>query len=234
MGAGASKNQVKIYPSCDFNGKVIKLPLGKFSLDMLKQQGYPIQSIRSLKIGPKTVVILYENPDLSGSLIKFENISATRTKEVKCLGDDTAEEWTNNVQSLIIQQYNEPGAIPEEAVTGETLDIKADKVNKLDLEGVHQKKIVVRDLDKPLKIKNIDGICVMKHILNSKDKLSEKDMANITKRCENTLEVIPQVSSPENVIESFGVNLINDRMLLFLIILGFILTYIYLQKGRLF
>jgi len=232
MGNSVNKNEVKIYQSCDFKGKSAKLPLGKFSLDMLKEQGYTIDNIQSLKIAPKTVVILYENSDLSGSIIKYENTSATRIKDVKCIGDGSIEEWKNNIKSLIIQKYNEPGSVPD-SVSDEMLDIAADQVNKLDLEGVNQKKIIIRDLDKPLKIRNIDGICVMKHILNNKDNLTEKEMINITKKCSSTLEVIPQVSSPENTIESFGVKLVNNTTLILVLIIGLVLTYMYMKKNRL-
>lgn len=250
MGNGVSTNQVKIYQSCDFKGKALELPLGKFSLDMLQNKGYTLDKIGSLKVGPKTIVFLYENADLSGRLIKVENISDKRVEDIKCLADRSAEEWTNNIQSITIQRYMEPGEIPEDIITDETANIEADKLNKLDLKGVNQRKVIVKDLDKPLNITNIDGICVMKHVLNNKDKLTEKDMINITKKCTNILQVIPPdttkeseyVISPEEEkkIENFNFNLdagrsiLNDNMLLVLLILGFILTYFYLSKRRSF
>jgi len=236
MGQGISKGQIKIFEECEYGGKTATLKIGSYNQNKLKELGIRSNSISSIKIGPSTVTEIYENDKFSGRKWIIMNPDESQTKNFSCLRNNmmknSNDNWDDRINSIVISSYKDhiSNSVKQDVHIEEEEETPNNKQvnNKQVLEAVNKKIIMVKDLKNPLHIKNIDGLCVMRELLHGqKENLAIHDMENITKKCLNTVVIMPpkQEINQEEIIEGFNkFNNIDISTILFII--GFICTII--------
>lgn len=220
MGSSISlpSGNVDVYNKCGYTGSTIRLPVSNYTTYKLNTFGLNTTGIQSLTIGPNTVVELYTGDNFSGKMIRAINDQAHGTKGVSCL-QHTNLGSADNVGNLVTvgslkimdfqtwkKNYKPPQVVSSEGTStlkgsnvmidsnsgNQLLDIKHGADGSMNLEGVNNKKIVIKDLKTPLKISNVNGLCVIKEMVNNnKENLTIRDIHTIAEKCVNSVEVNP-------------------------------------------
>lgn len=178
MGGTPSKGTALVYRKCGFSGGYNKLTLGSYDSQMLKSQ--KVKKIESAKLGPMTIVEVYEKPFFDGVGIRVSNSSETKVIEFACV--DNIEGWKGDVKSIKVLPYDpasnmgdvvellQPAKLPSELeVEGKKLREREGNEHIMPITGVQDK---------------ISGKCVYNELSKRKnDYLTKAEMDNLVENC---------------------------------------------------
>jgi hypothetical protein len=187
---------VNVYSGYNFKGNKLRLNIGKYNKEKL--QSFNLESILSLKIGPNTSVTLYEDNNLDGNYIIINN-NSNKQKDIL----NTDQYKLGKINSIAVEDCK-----------------KKLQYVKLEDNEANKKNIMINDLNKPMDINHVDGLCVCGEMIKSdKYRLTVSDMNNIIKNCIYETKIAPAVMT-----ESFGE--INDIDYIVIIILILLLLFL--------